>query len=78
FDYDIDTTGLWGTGTSSILYLSSTDYKAPAELKITTQPKNTCIKIGETGKVTVKATGEGLTYQWYYKNPGDTAFSKSP
>ena len=28
-------------------------------------------------KVTVKATGDGLTYTWYFKNPGAKKFSKS-
>ena len=30
---------------------------------------------GATATVTVKATGEGLTYKWYYKNKGATKFT---
>ena len=45
--------------------------------KITTQPKNTAAPEGSTAKVTVKAKGEGLKYQWYIKNEGGSKFSKS-
>ena len=30
---------------------------------------------GATATVTVKATGDGLTYKWYFKNKGDSQFS---
>ena len=47
-------------------------------LKITTQPKSaTYGKEGATVKVTVKAEGNGLKYQWYIKNNGKTSYSKS-
>jgi len=46
-------------------------------LKILTQPKAVTVKSGETAKTTVKASGDGLTYQWYVKNPGSSKFSKS-
>ena len=50
----------------------------PAKAAITTQPKDVYVSaIGETAKVTVKATGDGLTYQWYFKNANKTSFSKS-
>lgn len=45
--------------------------------KITTQPKTAYAKMGETAKVTVKAKGDGLTYQWYIKNAGGSKYSKS-
>ena len=45
--------------------------------KITTQPKNVTVAKGSAAKVTVAATGDGLTYTWYYKNAGASAFSKS-
>ena len=47
------------------------------ELTITTQPKSVRVKPGETAKVTVKATGDGVKYQWYLKDPDKSAFSKS-
>ena len=49
----------------------------PKPVKITTQPKTTYVKSGETAKVTVKATGDSLKYAWYYKNKGASKFTKS-
>gem|GEM_PF-2185422 len=52
--------------------------KARNAVKITTQPKNvTVVGVGTKATVTVVAEGEGLTYTWYVKDPGDTKFSKS-
>ena len=46
--------------------------------RIVTQPKNTeAARDGDTVTVTVKASGEGLTYQWYYKDKNQTAFTKT-
>ena len=45
--------------------------------KITTQPKNLVGAEGETVKTSVKATGDGLTYQWYYAYKGSSTFKKS-
>ena len=44
---------------------------------IITEPKTTYTKSGETVKVTLKAEGDGLTYQWYIKNAGKDKYSKS-
>ncbi|NLD84292.1 MAG: hypothetical protein GX637_09010, partial [Clostridiales bacterium] len=47
-------------------------------VKITTQPKSvTVAKAGDTARTTVTATGDGLIYQWYVKDLGSSAFSKS-
>ncbi len=43
--------------------------------KITTQPKSVTVASGKTATVTFKATGDGLTYKWYYKNKGATKFT---
>ena len=32
---------------------------------------------GTRAKVTVKAEGRGLTYQWYFANAGKTTYSKA-
>lgn len=37
---------------------------APVELKITSQPQNLTAKAGEKAVFSLKAEGEGLTYQW--------------
>ncbi len=44
---------------------------------ITTQPKNYVGAVGSTATATVAASGTGLTYQWYFKNPGSNTFTKS-
>jgi len=44
---------------------------------IVTQPKTAYAAMGETVKVSVKAVGDGLTYQWYIKNASGTKYSKS-
>lgn len=48
-----------------------------AACKIVTQPKTTYGANGATVKVTVKASGSGLKYRWYYKNAGAKKFTKS-
>ena len=42
---------------------------------ITTQPKSVTVKSGATAKVTVAATGDGLSYKWYFKDKGASSFS---
>ena len=51
-------------------------YNYTRVLKITAQPTDQNIKLGDTIKLNVKAEGEGLTYQWYFKKAGQTSFSK--
>ena len=51
--------------------------KIPKPLKITTQPDDVYAKLGNSGKATVKASGDGLAYRWYIKSPGATAFKKT-
>ena len=50
--------------------------KMPAQPKITTQPKSVTQVSGKTVKFTVKASGEGLKYQWYYAKKGSSSFKK--
>ena len=45
------------------------------KVKITAQPKNVSVQSGKIARVTVNATGEGLTYKWYFKNKGDSKFT---
>jgi len=49
----------------------------PTELKITSQPDSVAVKEGDTARVFIKAQGDGLTYEWYYKSVGATKFSKT-
>ncbi len=46
-------------------------------LTITKQPVNYTGASGSKAAFTVAAEGDGLTYQWYVKNPGASKFSRS-
>ena len=47
--------------------------KAAAEIDV--QPEDVGVDaMGNVAVVTVNATGEDLTYTWYYKNPGNVKF----
>lgn len=47
----------------------------PAAVTIITQPVDYTASVpGEEAKLTVVASGENLTYTWYYKNPGNVKF----
>lgn len=47
------------------------------ELKITVQPETVYAQSGADAEVSITAEGDGLTYTWYAKNPGDTMYIKS-
>ena len=44
--------------------------------KITTPPKSKSVAAGTTVKFTVKATGEALSYQWYFRVRGSNNWAK--
>ena len=48
--------------------------KMKQTVKITSQPQSVTVAKGATAKVTVKATGDGLTYRWYYKDAGSSEY----
>jgi hypothetical protein len=48
-----------------------------APITIITQPVDAEAKMGERFNVEVTARGEGLKYQWYYRNQGESAYRKS-
>ncbi len=56
------------------LFPSLTKAAAAGGIEITQQPVNGVAHEGEPASVTVVAAGEGLTYQWYYKNVGAEEF----
>jgi len=41
------------------------------------QPQNSSAHLGKRVSTTVMATGDGITYQWYFCNAGSSKFSKS-
>jgi len=49
----------------------------PTVAAIVTQPLDVVVDAGERATVTVVAEGDGLTYEWYYKNVGATSFVKT-
>ena len=51
--------------------------KSRVILEITKQPRDVQAEIGKEISIDVGAVGEGLTYQWYYKNESDSEFSLS-
>ena len=44
-------------------------------LSVTTQPVNVTVEAGSSATFTVKATGSGLQYQWYYMKSNATTWS---
>lgn len=49
----------------------------PVFVEIITQPVDEVTEKGEDAVVTVEAIGDGLTYTWYYQNPGNKKFYES-
>ena len=50
---------------------------AAEELKITAQPTDSTVAFGEMFCATVEAQGEGVKYQWYFRNAGSEKWYKS-
>ena len=50
---------------------------AASKPKITKQPKDCVVAVGEKATATVKASGKGLKYRWYIKDPSDSKFRKT-
>ena len=48
-----------------------------SEITITKQPADVTVAKGQTAKVSFTASGLGLKYEWYFKNAGDTKFTKT-
>ena len=46
-------------------------------LTVVAQPTNASAPVGSMVSTLVNATGDGLSYQWYVKDVGATAFTKS-
>ena len=49
----------------------------PVGVKITKQPTSITIVGGLSGSVSVMATGDGLTYEWYYKDTNSDVFVRA-
>ena len=62
---------------NSVQTETATITRPPQTLKILEQPKDAQQEIGKKFSISPKVEGEGLTYQWYYKNAGAKNFAKS-
>ena len=47
----------------------------PDELKITKQPQDVSVKVGENFNCKVEASGNGIKYDWQYQMPGKTTWT---
>ena len=56
--------------------IKTTQQTAELPLEILMQPTDKSISLGDSLKVSLKASGTKLTYQWYYKKEGQTSFSE--
>lgn len=63
-------TDKYGNAVTSETVTLSMEY----QLMITKQPTSVIVEKGKTAKVTLEVMGDGLTYQWYYANPGSDEF----
>ena len=70
--YCVVTDQYGNTATTDTVTLSM---EVPEPVKITVQPENVAVEDGAKATVSFTAEGEGLTYKWYYKNPGKETFS---
>ncbi len=69
------------SGWSSVVgndYGGTLIWVSDSRLKITTQPTSVRASNGKLATVTVKATSDGLTYKWYYKNADSAEFVYTP
>ena len=71
YQYRCKVTNSAGTVTSNAATLN-----VCVKPSITTQPKSVTAMTGATVSFTVKATGGGLTYQWYYRTGSSGSWSK--
>ena len=64
----------------SIWFEGGNDYLLDAQrhyvstLRITRQPRSVAVPVGTRAEVSFEAQGEGLVYQWYFKNKGGDKF----
>ena len=64
------------TASGDSVYSSSATLTVVEKPAVTTQPANKTVVEGKTATFTVAASGGGLSYQWYYRKPGETSWNK--
>ena len=60
-----------------VVDLSGCTGSEPSGPVIIQQPTDDSAKMGERFCVTVEAQGDGLSYQWYFRNAGSSVWRKS-
>ena len=60
--------------TGASLHCSAAKLTVIPKLKITSQPQSITVKKGAKVTFSIKASGKGLQYQWYYRKKGKTAW----
>ena len=58
-------------------YTNSVNVSEASTLKITRQPVDLVGKMGSTVTASMAATGDGISYQWYFQNSGSNEWKKS-
>ncbi len=74
YSYRCKVTNSAGSATSSEALLTVVT-QSPAEPVITSQPVDVTVTEGAKATFRVVASGEGLTYQWYYQKPGSATWN---
>lgn len=68
--------GSGSTSDNKTTTTSKTTTTAAAKLSITQQPASVAVNNGKSASFTVKASGKGLSYQWYIRKANDSDWSK--
>lgn len=68
-------TDIYGNSVKTDTVTMSMKAKEPKPLVITKQPASVAVPEGKNAVVSFAATGDGLTYRWYYKNAGAADFA---
>ena len=63
------------TDSNGSTYSNACTVTIAAPLKITSSPDNVALAAGDSVTFTVKASGTGLKYQWYFKKAGQTSWN---
>ena len=72
-DHGLDADGICGRMTWDAIHTAIEDYD---RLAVVSQPEDITVNTGETADFSIEATGEELSYQWYYKKSGASSWNK--
>ncbi len=75
--FTLDASGQEASAAAAAMTVTATAGEGQPQIVITRQPVNYVGAEGSTATFTVEAQGDGLTYQWWIRNPGEAGFTKS-